>query len=297
MTNLIIECRQPLADKLLINKQWFDWLKHWQQNNYKLFLQLADSKQMQQIKLLNDGSFEQIEQPINQSEKDIFCYFTQANPNIALNIPAPFNCNILQPARLCSIQRNTSETKIDLSLNLDGSGNYSIDTDIGFLNHMLELFAKHSGIDLTIKARGDIEFDDHHLIEDIAIVLGEAIYKAQANGGNTMRYGYSLLPMDEVLVNSEVKLKVATDVGGRYAFESNYQPTREKVNDFATEMLRHFFKTLAVNAKMNLHIQIETYGENEHHRIEGIFKCFAHSLRKSLQLNANNTVLSTKGKL
>lgn len=221
----------------------------------------------------------------------------------------PMECNgIFNPfsylPRIASIKRDTTETQISITLNLDGTGKYEVDTDIGFLNHMLELFAKHALFDLEITARGDTEFDDHHLIEDVGIVLGQAIKQAAGDKKGINRYGFMLLPMDEVLVSSEVKLDnaelaVATDLAGRYAFESNYAPLREKVNDFSTEMVKHFFKSLAINAEMNLHIQFLNSGENEHHRIEAIFKAFARSLRMSLEYDerGKNLLPSTKGKL
>lgn len=221
----------------------------------------------------------------------------------------PMECNgVFNPfpylPRKSYVKRDTKETQIEIELNVDGSGKYEVDTDNGFLNHMLELFAKHGLFDLKITARGDVEFDDHHLIEDVGIALGQAIKQAAGDKMGINRYGYMLLPMDEVLVSSEIKMEdadlaVATDLAGRYAFETNYSPVREKVNDFATEMLKHFFKSLALNAEMNLHIQFLNPGENEHHRIEGIFKAFARSLRKSLEYDerAQNQLPSTKGKL
>lgn len=206
--------------------------------------------------------------------------------------------------RTASIKRNTNETQINLTLNLDGTGKYEIDTKIGFLNHMLELFAKQGLFDLKVTARGDLKFDDHHLIEDIGIVLGQAIKEAIGNKKGINRYGFMLLPMDEVLVSSKVQfnqagLACATDLAGRYSFETNYLPLREKVNDFSTEMVKHFFKSLAINAEMNLHIQFLNPGENEHHRIEGIFKAFARSLRMSCEYDerGRNFIPSTKGKL
>ncbi|MBT6068716.1 imidazoleglycerol-phosphate dehydratase HisB [Candidatus Peregrinibacteria bacterium] len=195
--------------------------------------------------------------------------------------------------RKSTITRDTTETQITLSLDLDGTGKYEVDTDIGFLNHMLELFAKHGLFDLKITARGDTKYDDHHLIEDVGIVLGQAIKEAIGDKKGIKRYGFMLLPMDEVLV------ACATDLSGRYAFETNYEHIREKVNDFSTEMVRHFFKSLALNAEMNLHIQFLNSGENEHHRIEGIFKAFARSLRESCEIDerAKGTLPTTKNKL
>lgn len=245
-------------------------------------------------------------------EKSFFCGDRETDKEFAKNLDiqyVPMDCNgIFNPfpylPRIASIKRNTDETQINLTINLDGSGKYKIDTNIGFLNHMLELFAKHGLFDLKIIARGDTQYDDHHLIEDVGIVLGQAIKEAAGDKRGIRRYGFMLLPMDEVLVASEVKLNnvelaVATDLAGRYAFETNYQPIREKVNDFSTEMVKHFFKSLTLNAEINLHIQFLNFGENEHHRIESIFKAFARSLRMSLEYDerGKNLLPSTKGKL
>lgn len=240
------------------------------------------------------------------------CGDRQTDKEFAENIGikyVPMECNgTFNPfpylPRVASVKRDTNETQISLTLNLDGTGKYEVDTDIGFFNHMLQLFAKHGLFDLKITARGDTQYDDHHLIEDVGIVLGQAIKEAAGDKKGTRRYGFMLLPMDEVLVSSEVKLDdvellCATDLAGRYAFETNYQPVREKVNDFSTEMVRHFFKSLALNAEMNLHVQFLNSGENEHHRIEGIFKAFARSLCMSLEYDerGRNLLPSTKGKL
>jgi imidazoleglycerol-phosphate dehydratase/histidinol-phosphatase len=216
--------------------------------------------------------------------------------------------------REAQIVRKTNETQIEISLNLDGTGKYEVDTDIGFLSHMLELFAKHGLFDMKVTARGDTEYDDHHLIEDVGIALGQAIKQAVGNKKGIKRYGFMLLPMDEVLVSAEldfrgensetvelskVELACATDLSGRYAFETNYVPVREMVNDFATEMVKHFFKSLALNAEMNLHLQFLNPGENEHHRIEGMFKAFARSLRTSCEIDTRgkDQLASTKGML
>lgn len=206
--------------------------------------------------------------------------------------------------RIAKIERNTKETQISIELNLDGTGQYEVDTDCGFLNHMLELFAKHGLFDLKLTGRGDMEFDDHHLIEDVGIALGQAIKQAIGDKKGINRYGFMLLPMDEVLIGaevnfSEVELAAATDLSGRFAFESNYEWKREKINDFATEMVNHFFRSLALNAEMNLHLQFLNPGENEHHRIEGMFKAFARALRMSCEQDERGKDLlpSTKGKL
>lgn len=195
--------------------------------------------------------------------------------------------------RIATITRDTQETQVTVSINLDGAGQYEIDTNVGFLNHMLELFSKHGLFDLRITARGDIKFDDHHLIEDVGIALGKAIKQAVDDKKGIRRYGFMLLPMDEVLV------ACATDLSGRYSFETNYIPVREKINDFSTEMVKHFFKSLALNAEMNLHFQFLNSGENEHHRVESMFKAFARSLRMSCEYDerASDQIPSTKGKL
>lgn len=182
--------------------------------------------------------------------------------------------------RTAKISRKTSETQIELELNLDGQGKYEIDCGIGFLQHMLELFAKHGLFDLKIKAVGDLEKDDHHLIEDLGIVLGEAIKVSLSDKTGIKRYGSMILPMDEVLC------VCAVDLSGRFAFETNYRPEREKVNDFSTEMMRHFFQSVALNSGMNLHIQFLNPGVNEHHRLEAAFKAFARALREACEKDA-----------
>lgn len=193
--------------------------------------------------------------------------------------------------RTASVKRGTRETKIELEVNLDGQGVCDCSLGLGFLEHMLELLAAHARIDLKIKAEGDLQVDDHHLTEDLAITLGQAIDDALGKKEGLERYGFSLLPMDEVLV------AVAVDVGGRFAFCSDYQPQREKVGNLSTELIPHFFKSLAVAAKCNLHFNFLNAGENEHHRIEAMFKGFARSLRMAVRIDpeAKGKVPSTKG--
>ncbi|MFC1615944.1 imidazoleglycerol-phosphate dehydratase HisB [Patescibacteria group bacterium] len=189
--------------------------------------------------------------------------------------------------------RQTTETQIQIEINLDGNGESQIDIPLGFLKHMLELFAKQSLIDLKIKAKGDIEVDDHHLIEDLGIVLGQSIKEALGDKKGITRYGSKIIPMDEVLC------LCAIDLSGRYSFETNYQAKREIVNDFSTEMIYEFFNALAVNAMINLHIQYLNPGRNEHHRIEGAFKAFARAIRQAIETDPRtvNQIPSTKGKL
>ena len=195
--------------------------------------------------------------------------------------------------RKATIERNTNETQIKLELNLDGTGQYNIDTPIGFLNHMLELFSKHGLFDLTVQATGDVAYDDHHIIEDIGIVLGQAISKAIGDKKGINRYGFFILPMDEVLS------LCAVDLAGRFAYDDDYKPVREKVNDFPTEMLWHMLQQVALEAKMNLHIQLLNPGRNEHHRLESIFKSFARALRQACAYDerSKDQLPSTKGKL
>ncbi|MBI4091613.1 MAG: imidazoleglycerol-phosphate dehydratase HisB [Candidatus Levybacteria bacterium] len=194
--------------------------------------------------------------------------------------------------RKSDILRKTNETKIAVSLNIDGSGKRKIDTPIGFLNHMLDLFAKHGLFDLTIKAMGDTHIDEHHTVEDIGIALGEAFSKALGNKIGIRRYGFFILPMDETLAT------VAVDFSGRYAFQFNCSFLREKVGDLSTELVSHFWDAFAQNAKINLHIKVED-GGNDHHKIEGIFKAAARAIRMATEIDprAKKDVPSTKGRL
>jgi imidazoleglycerol-phosphate dehydratase/histidinol-phosphatase len=195
--------------------------------------------------------------------------------------------------RTASVKRETRETKIEIDLNLDGQGKCTCSVSLGFLEHMLELLAAHARIDLKVQAQGDVQVDDHHLTEDLGITLGQAIDKALGTKEGIQRYGFVLLPMDEVLV------AVAVDVGGRFAFCCDYQPQRERVGDLSTELISHFFKSLAIAAKCNLHFNFLNRGENEHHRIEAMFKGFARSLRMAVEMDrgAKGQIPSTKGVL
>ncbi|MBL4694064.1 imidazoleglycerol-phosphate dehydratase HisB [Candidatus Gracilibacteria bacterium] len=195
--------------------------------------------------------------------------------------------------RKAKIIRKTNETSVELEINLDGTGKYDIDLELGFLKHMLELFSKQSLIDLKLTAKGDLEVDDHHTTEDIAIVLGQALKDAIGDKKGIKRYGSMTLPMDEVLVVA------AIDLSGRFSFETNYEAVREQVGDFSTEMMKHFFESVAVNAGMNLHIQYLNPGDNEHHRLEAAFKSFGRALRQAVSIDerCKNLIPSTKGKL
>lgn len=189
--------------------------------------------------------------------------------------------------RRAEVKRTTKETDIYVSLNLDGKGNCDISTGLGFFDHMLDQIGKHSGTDLTIKVKGDLNVDEHHTIEDTAIALGEAISQALGDKRGIERYGYCL-PMDDCLCS------VALDFGGRAWLVWDAEFHREKVGDMPTEMFLHFFKSLSDAAKMNLNIKAE--GTNEHHKIEGIFKALARSLKMAKKRDIFNYELpSTKG--
>ena len=189
--------------------------------------------------------------------------------------------------RKAEVKRTTKETDIYVALNLDGKGHCQISTGLGFFDHMLEQIGKHSGMDLAIQVKGDLHVDEHHTIEDTAIALGEAIYKALGDKRGIERYGYSL-PMDDCLCS------VALDFGGRAWLVWDAEFHREKVGDMPAEMFLHFFKSLSDSAKMNLNIKAE--GANEHHKIEGIFKALARALKMAKKRDIFNYELpSTKG--
>ena len=195
--------------------------------------------------------------------------------------------------RRARVARKTGETDISVELNLDGSGIRRIETPIHMLNHLLDLFAKHGSFDLTIVAAGDVHIDDHHTIEDIGIVLGEAFAQALGEKRGIARYGTSILPMDEVLA------LVSIDLCGRYALGCDVSFSREKIGDMATEMAQDFFDAFAQSARAALHLKLLTPGRNEHHRIEGVFKAFGRALRQAVEIDprANDEVPSTKGVL
>ncbi|MDR3652016.1 MAG: bifunctional histidinol-phosphatase/imidazoleglycerol-phosphate dehydratase HisB [Paludibacter sp.] len=191
--------------------------------------------------------------------------------------------------RTATIKRTTKETDILIELNLDGSGKCNINTGLKFFDHMLEQIGKHSGSDLKIKVKGDLEVDEHHTIEDTAIALGEAFYKALGNKRGIERYGFCL-PMDDCLCS------VALDFGGRAWLVFDAEFKREYIGDLPTEMIFHFFKSFSDAAKMNLNIKAE--GDNEHHKLEGIFKVLAKSIKMAVRRDIYQYELpSTKGML
>ena len=191
------------------------------------------------------------------------------------------------PPRIVKHERNTNETKISVTVNLDGTGKSSIETGLSFFNHMLDQIARHGNIDLTITCNGDLHIDEHHSIEDTGIALGEAVAKALGDKRGIERYGF-LLPMDDCLA------QVAIDFGGRSWIVWDAEFKREKIGEMPAEMFFHFFKSFSDAAKCNLNIKAE--GENEHHKIESIFKAFAKAIKMAARRDINNNELpSTKG--
>ena len=194
-----------------------------------------------------------------------------------------------QIPRKSKVLRKTNETDIKVEVNLDGNGNSEISTGLHFFDHMLEQISKHGNLDLKIKVNGDLQVDEHHTIEDTGIVFGEAILKALGTRKGIERYGF-LLPMDDCLA------QVALDFGGRswLVWEADFK--REKIGDVPTEMFYHFFKSFTDSAKCNLNIKVE--GENEHHKIESVFKAFAKAIKMAVnQTDQNFNIPSTKGSL
>ena len=192
--------------------------------------------------------------------------------------------------RTAEITRNTNETKINLYVNLDGTGKYSIASGCGFLNHMLDLFSKHSRIDLNVTCNGDTEVDFHHTAEDIGIALGEAIKTAAGNKAGIKRYGHVILPMDESLILA------AIDFGGRAYLGFDAEIPSPKVGEFDTELVEEFFAAFTRSAELNLHIK-KLDGRNSHHIIEGIFKAVARALAIAIEIDPklDGAIPSTKG--
>ena len=194
--------------------------------------------------------------------------------------------------RKATIQRETKETRIELTLDLDGTGAVENATGVGFLDHMLDHIGKHSLSDLTVRAAGDTHVDDHHTVEDVAICLGEALKQALGDKTGIRRYGSADVPMEEAMAN------VAVDLSGRAAAVFAVRFTGDKIGAFDTQLVEEFFRRLASVAQMNLHVNVP-YGTNDHHIAEAIFKAFAQALRqaKSIDPDRPSQVPSTKGTL
>ena len=192
--------------------------------------------------------------------------------------------------RVSEITRNTAETRISLRLNLDGTGKADIDTGVGFLNHMLTLFAAHGKFDLTVICNGDTDVDDHHSVEDIGICLGQAFQAALGDKRGITRYGSFLLPMDEALILS------AVDISGRSCLSYGLDIPTEKIGTFDTELVEEFFLGFIRNCPMSLHLR-KIAGTNSHHIVEGAFKSVGRALKAAVALDGSNEIPSTKGVL
>lgn len=193
--------------------------------------------------------------------------------------------------RTTTIERSTAETDITIELGLDGEGYYDISTGVGFLDHMLDLFAKHGGFDLVVRCDGDLDVDDHHTVEDVGIALGQAVHKALGDKAHIARYGHAYVPMDEALVRSVI------DLSGRFYLHVSASFDRATVGDLSTEMVEHFWYSFAEHARCNLHLDV-LRGRNAHHKIEAMFKATARALKMAVRRSeAQARMPSTKGSL
>ena len=190
--------------------------------------------------------------------------------------------------RTAKVSRKTSETDIEIELNIDGTGKYDIDTGVNFFNHMLESFSKHSFIDLNIKAIGDIEIDDHHTVEDVGILLGEAFLEAIGDKKGIRRMGHAIVPMDDSVAT------VAIDISGRSYCNMKLDFKNHKIGDLSSDVVVHFFESFASSGKINIYGTCE--GANDHHKAEALFKAFAKSLYDACKIE-HDEILSTKGVL
>lgn len=190
--------------------------------------------------------------------------------------------------RNSNVSRKTSETDIAIKMNLDGEGKYDISTGVNFFNHMLESFSKHSMIDLEVQATGDIEIDDHHTIEDVGILLGEAFLQAIGDKKGIKRMAHAIVPMDESVAT------VAIDIGGRSYCNMDIDFKNEKIGDMTSGIVVHFFESFAGSAKLNIYGTVQ--GENDHHKAEALFKAFAKSLKEAIVVE-HDQIPSTKGVL
>lgn len=192
--------------------------------------------------------------------------------------------------RNAQLTRSTNETSVRVSIEIDGMGTGEIDSGIGFFDHMLELFSRHGGFDLTVAAQGDLRVDGHHTVEDVGIVLGKALASAVGEKRGIRRYGNASIPMDETLATCSL------DISGRPFLVLRAEYSSDRVGDFDTELVEEFFRAVAFNAGITLHIRCE-YGTNDHHKIEAMFKAFARALREALSIDPDfaDQIPSTKG--
>ena len=193
--------------------------------------------------------------------------------------------------RKTTVKRETKETKISMSLNLDGSGKGTVETGIGFFNHMLELLKKHALIDLTGKATGDLDVDYHHTVEDVGLVFGQALNEALGDRKGIVRYGFASIPMDEALCETSI------DLGGRPFVVMVSGKKHMMVRDFEVKLVEEFFRAVSVEGRLNVHLR-EIYGDEAHHVCEGLFKSFARALRQAVAKDPREKgVPSSKGKI
>ena len=194
--------------------------------------------------------------------------------------------------RIATIRRDTKETKVQVTIDLDGSGSAEVRTGIGFLDHMLDHFGKHGMVDLTIKGEGDLRVDDHHTAEDVGICLGQAIAKALGDKAGIRRFGSASVPMDEALAS------VSLDLSGRAVLVFNVRFAGDKIGTFDTQLIEEFCRALSANAGMNLHVNVP-YGANDHHVAEALFKALAQAFRAAKEIDParRGQVPSTKGSL
>ena len=193
--------------------------------------------------------------------------------------------------RKATVKRETKETKISMSLNLDGSGEGTVETGIGFFNHMLELLKKHALIDLTVKATGDLDVDYHHTVEDVGLVFGQALNEALGDRKGIMRYGFASIPMDKALCETSI------DLGGRPFVVMVSGKKHMMVRDFEVKLIEEFFRAVSVEGRLNVHLR-EIYGDEAHHVCEGLFKSFARALRQAVAKDPREKgVPSSKGKI
>ena len=196
----------------------------------------------------------------------------------------------MKPSRESTLKRDTNETRIELRLELDGTGRSTVSTGLGFLDHMLTSLAKHARFDLELTCQGDLEVDDHHTVEDVALSLGAALDRALEDRRGIERFGSAMVPLDEALA------RVAIDLSGRAFSHVDLRLVRESIGAVATENITHFFRSFAQAARLTLHVDVLS-GENDHHKIEAAFKAMARSLRAAVRLDGSLEIPSTKGVL
>ena len=193
--------------------------------------------------------------------------------------------------RTATVERTTAETDVSVDLSLDGGGSYDVETGVGFFDHMLDLFAKHGGLDLTVRCDGDLHVDEHHTVEDVAITLGQALRKALGDKAHIARYGHAYVPMDDALARAVI------DLSGRAYSRVDVSFERDLVGDLSTEMVPHVWRSFAEHAACNLH-QTVLHGHNAHHKVEALFKATAQALQMAVRRSASHAeVASTKGTL